>query len=368
MQKNKKFYFFIGTTTELIKVAPVMAELEKRHHKYKIITSGQTKIKFDELSFLIKKKKADIALGEKKNKSSIFLFLLWSILTILKTPQLKEEFKQFDKKKTYFIVHGDPVSSLIGAIMAKIYGLKLIHIESGLRSFNFLEPFPEEICRVAISHLTDFHFAPNNWSLKNLEKVNGKKFNTHENTMFDGYKRISKIKNFSRPIKSLKKEYFVLIVHRQEHVIFGKEKSKELIEYILNFTNKNLCCVFITHAATANFLHSVNFKLSKNREKEVIFMPRLRYIDFVKLLENSQFIITDGGTNQEEAYYIGLPCLLLRNYTERIEGLRKNVVLSKENKKIIKNFINNYKKYRKNRLLSKKSPSKILVDTLLKEE
>lgn len=356
---SKKIYFFIGTTTELIKLAPIMAELEKRKIKYKVITSGQTKVKFEELAFLIKKSKADIMLGEKANKSSIIKFIIWSVLTIFKTPVLRREFKDSNSQNTYFIVHGDPVSSLIGAIVAKLYGLKLVHIESGLRSFNYLEPFPEEICRQIISKLSDYHFAPNSWALNNLKHTGGQKINTFENTMFESYVKIPKKKRL------YKNKYFVLIVHRQEHVIFDKDKSKELIEFIFKNIPPNMKCVFIRHATTANFLESVGFKISPRLKNKIIYSSRMKYVDFVNLIRNSEFLITDGGSNQEEAYYMGLPCLLVRNYTERIEGLGENVVLSKNNKKIIKDFMSDYQKYKRKEIRYKKRPSKIVVERLM---
>ncbi len=356
----KSIYFFIGTTTELIKLAPVIRELEKRKIKFKIITSGQTKVKFEELSFLIGSKKADISLGEKVNRSSIFIFLFWSILTIFKTPTLKKEFEGKNFDNSYFIVHGDPVSSLIGAIIAKIYGLRLVHIESGLRSFNYLEPFPEEITRQIISKLADIHFAPNDWSIKNLSHAKGEKINTFQNTMFEDYLLVPK------RARKYKDKYFVLVVHRQEHVIFEKEKSKELIEFIIKNIGTGMKCIFVTHATTNKFLESVNFKLPQNTKDKVVFTSRLKYIEFVNLVRNSEFLITDGGSNQEEVYYMGLPCLLLRNYTERIEGLGENVVLSKGNKKVIKSFMKNYKAYRRKKLMVKTRPSKIIVDYLVK--
>lgn len=363
---KRKIYFFVGTTTELIKLAPIIKELEKRQIKFKIITSGQTKVNFEELAFLINKKKADISLGEKQNRSSVIMFFFWSIYTIFKTPALKNEFKGLNKNNSYFIVHGDPVSSLIGAIIAKIYGLTLVHIESGLRSFNFLEPFPEEICRVIISKIADIHFCPNEWSIKNLSKEKGLKINTKQNTMIEScFSVLTKFKNLKIDLKVTNKKYFVLIVHRQEHVVFGKEKSRELIEHIIKNIPKNMKCVFITHATTMDFLNSVGFKLSEEDKKKVIFAPRLKYIEFVNLMNRSAFLITDGGSNQEEAYYMGLPCLLVRNYTERIEGLNDNVVLSKSNKRVISEFMKNYKKYIRSKIILIQKPSKIIVDTLV---
>src|SRR5579864_6166116 len=91
---NKKIYFFIGTTTELIKLAPIICELEKRKINFKVITSGQTKVKFDELESIIKKRNADISMGEKTNRSSVSKFVFWAILTFFKSPSLKEEFRQ----------------------------------------------------------------------------------------------------------------------------------------------------------------------------------------------------------------------------------------------------------------------------------
>lgn len=361
---SKRFYFFIGTTTELIKLAPIISEMEKRKLDFKIITSGQTKVNFDELSKIIKKKKADIELEAKTNKSSLFKFFIWSVLVFFRISSLRKEFKKSKKKDLYLIVHGDPVSSLIGAVTAKLYGLKLVHVESGLRSFNFLEPFPEEICRVLISKMTDFSFCPNKWSLRNLKKSRGIKINTFQNTMIESYYgTTSKKRLFDEKLKLGGKKYFILIVHRQEHVVFDKEGSKKLIKHILNNSPRDMTCVFITHSLTSDFLKSVNLK-SEIRENKIKFASRLRYKEFVSLLDNAEFIITDGGSNQEEAYYIGLPCLLLRSHTERIEGLNSNVVLSKGKKKVIAEFMKNYKKYRKAKIKIDKSPSKIIVDTL----
>ncbi len=363
---NKKIYFFVGTTTELIKLSPIIKELEKRGINFKIITSGQTKVNFGELSSIIKRKKSDIELGEKTDKSSVSKFFLWSLLALLRSLSLKKEFNRLNSKNSYLIVHGDPVSSLIGALIAKFYGLKLVHIESGLRSFNFLEPFPEEICRVLISKMADIHFCPNEWSTNNLKGESGDKINTFQNTLIESYlKTTTKKKLFEKELRIGDKKYFVLIVHRQEHVIFAKEESQKLIKYILDNSPENLTCVFVTHALTSNFLESVKFRIGVHKDK-VKFVSRLHYIEFVSLLDHAEFLITDGGSNQEEAYYMGLPCLLLRNYTERIEGLNENVVLSKNKKSIVKLFMKNYKKYRKGKIKINKRPSNIIVDYLQK--
>ncbi len=363
---SKKIYFFVGTTTELIKLAPTMKELESRKVSYKVITSGQTKVSFEELQFLINKSEADIKLDEKTDKSSLFLFGFWFLKTLFKIPFLNKEFSRLNKKNSYFVVHGDPVSSLLGALLARYYGLNLVHVESGLRSFSYLEPFPEELCRMIISRLADIHFCPNQWSVDNLAGVSGVKINTYQNTQIESYLSALKKNKLNKNLsKVTKQKYFVMILHRQEHVIFGKEDSKKLIKYIFNNFGKNLHCVFITHATTLNFLKSTNFKLRNNLNKKINFVPRLSYLDFINLMSNSEFIVTDGGSNQEEAYYMGLPCLILRNRSERIEGLGKNSILSQGKMSTVKAFLNNYKNYRQTAVKISVRPSKIVVDYLL---
>lgn len=363
---RKKIYFFIGTTAELLKLFPVIRELERRDVDFKIITSGQTRVNFEETSNWIKKTKADIALPPKKNQSSIIFFIMWIIKTFFKAPILLfREFKNIDRPNSFFIIHGDTVSSLIGAILARFYNLKIIHIESGLRSFNFWEPFPEEITRVAISKFADVHFCPNEWSLNNLRNTPGEKIDTFKNTFFESYLAASKKDAKLKIGKVVKGKYFVFVLHRQEHIIFKKRENLKMVRFVVDNVPSNINCVFIKHATTSKFLKSVNQDFLKRNKKRMIFLPRLPYSSFVGLLKNAEFLVTDGGGNQEEAYYMGLPCLLLRNYTERPEGLGENVVLGKNNFKIITPFLRNYGNFKRKAVFMKVRPSKIIVDYLL---
>lgn len=367
MKKNKHFYIFVGTTAELIKLAPVIKELKRRRIRFKLITSGQNEILFDELRGITGPLNVDIAFAGKGEKSSIFNFALWSVKTFFACLfSLQKEFRGLNKKNSYFIVHGDTVSSLLGALVASIYKLKLVHIESGLRSFNFLEPFPEEISRYIVSRLADIHFCPNEWAVNNLNGYKGEKIDTYQNTLIESFWMAMNSKKTSQGSIDLKYRYFVLVAHRQEHVIFRKEWIKELLQFVLKNSDKDLKCVFIMHPLTSSLLKSEDV-LSKKIKNKVIPVPRLPYIQFVKLLSGAEYLVTDGGSNQEEAYYLGLPCLILRRRTERIEGLGKNAVLSKGQVKMIKRFLKDYKKYRSGKTYPKRTPSRIIVDYLTGE-
>lgn len=363
--KHKKIYFFMGTIAEFIKLAPIMKELKKRDIPFKIITSGQNSIKFDDLKKYTGQLKVDIAMKEKTNKSSMLQFIWWNIKTIFVSLFIfGKEFKGLNKDNSYFFVHGDTISSLLGSLIAKRYGLKLVHIESGLRSFNFFEPFPEEICRYINIHLADVLFCPTEWAFNNIKGLRGERVNTGQNTMIEPClwainqpKKIDYKKKFNK--------YYIIIMHRQEHVYFQKEWTRNILDFIINNAPKDLNCIFIMHALTSRFLESERLNMNDDVSKRLILLPSLPYVDFMNLMSNAEFIATDGCTNQEEAYYMGLPMLALRNLTERVEGLKENVIISKSSKKLIKNFLKEYKKFERPKIKINKRPSKLIVDYLL---
>ena len=362
---NKHVYFFIGTTAELIKLAPVIKEAQKRKIKYKIISSGQGELLKGEFSGYLRNFEVNIAFPKKSKKSSVLMFAFWALRTLIYSYfSLRKEFKDLNKENSLFIVHGDTISSLIGAVIASAYGLKLVHVESGLRSFNFLEPFPEELSRYIISQLAEIHFCPNEWSLNNLNNTKGVKINTLNNTLIETFywamNRKEKLNKTYKP----RGKYFVLIMHRQEHVIFGKKISAQIIKLILKDSKRNLSCVLMTYATSLNFLNAYGLNL-RQTGRNVFLTPRQSYEDFMKLLSNAEYICTDGGSNQEELYYMGKPCLLLRRFTERKEGLGKNVVLSKLNEKVIEDFLTNYKKYKRDSVHFRTRPSKIILNYLV---
>lgn len=367
---NKNIYFFIGTTAELIKLAPVIKELLKRKVNFKIISSNQNVLFSNELKPLLGKLKIHYK-GMLKPyglplKNEYFRFFVWTIKILVNfILYFRNEFKILNKKNTFVIVHGDTVSSLIGTIAAKFNRVKLIHIESGLRSYNFLEPFPEELCRYFVSKFADIHFCPNSWAVNNLKKGKGKKINTLNNTLIETLNVISKTKLIIKDFIPNRK-FFILVLHRQEHMLLKKNLTKKYLEILTQYSNKNLACVLVLHKLTENFINK-EFLIEKMRNHGNIFLvPRLPYAHFIKLMKKAEFIATDGGSNQEEAYYLGKPCLILRNVTERIEGLGKNAILSCGDENIIRDFLKNYKKYKKAPINIGAPPSRIIVDNLLK--
>lgn len=359
-REYKRFYFFIGTVAEFGKLTPVFHELENRKIDYKIIESGQNNINYRDFRGYVQKNKSDVLIYKKKDKSSILIFSFWAITALtLGIIKLKKEFKGLNKSNSYFIVHGDTVTSVIGSLIAKFYNLKLVHIEAGYRSGNLLEPFPEEFCTRINDYLADIMFAPTNWALKNLKKYSGVKISTIHNTNIDSFWNIFRKKLSSNLLRY--KKFYILIMHRQEHVLFKKDWSKKVMELVIKNAPTDLTCLLQNHPLTVQIIKGMKLKEVEDKVKLIPFLP---YSDFLKLVEKSEFVATDSATLQQEAFYMGKPLLALKDFSVQSEGIGTNTVLSGSNEKVIKSFLKNYKQYSQTYIKPKKSPAKIIVDYL----
>lgn len=362
----KNIYFFIGTTAELIKVMPVIEQLKAIGIPFKIISSGQNNLNLKELESVFGQIKVDIVFNQKKgnHRTSTRNFLNWSLHTFVDALLgLRKEFRGLKKEQTFLIVHGDTVSSAIGAIIGKLYGLTVVHIESGLRSFDYLEPFPEEICRHLVSILSDVHFCPNSWAVKNLKQTSGKKINTKKNIVIESLFKSLTVTSKSMMPKSLQKhKYFMFMMHRQEHMLFHKNKNKKIIETVLNSIPNGMKCVIILHSLTEEFLKKQHILTQIKNDPRIISIPRQPYPIFSRIMNECEFMITDGGSTQEEAYYLGKPCLIIRNKTERIEGINENAQMANGNLSVIKTFMKDYKSYKRKKVKLLPKPSDFVVN------
>lgn len=363
-KSNKTYYFFIGTEAELIKLFPILKEFEKHKLPYKLIASGQNNISKSVLMGLLNQKTKLLVLFEGKIMQTALGLLFWFIKTFIRSVgKLQSEFKNIDKKNTLLIVHGDTVSTVMGAMLGKWFGLKMAHVEAGLRSYNYLHPFPEEIDRVITSQFADIHLCPNEWAVNNIKNKRGIKINTFQNTLLDSLNLVINTNIQPKIMEKVKKQkYFLFIMHRQEN-LFNDALVDLLINTVTEHANK-MKCIFVMHAPTIVVLEKKNLMKKLKANKNIILSERLSYIEFMKVLNGCEFIVTDGGSNQEESYYFGKPCLILRSATERIEGLEENVVLSKNNFSIIKEFFDGYKNYERKPIKVKVKPSEIIVKAL----
>lgn len=361
MNNQNKIYIFIGTTAEFIKLMPVMNSLSKNKVSYEVISSGQNDIVDSHIWNLVSHNKTpNHILNPSFIKQTPLGLLKWFIKTFFIGIKRFKKLKSLEHKNWVF-VHGDTISTLLGALLAKIYGFKVCHIEAGLRSFNYLKPFPEEICRVFVSRLADIAVCPNDWALNNLNKRKYPKINTLANTLFDAVLTAKTANSNSEFGQKLPSKFFLLVMHRQENLL-DKDFFNRMIELVLKEADQRNC-VFILHSPTKKVLEGSVLYQKLLNHKNILLLPRQEFPEFIKLIDKAEFLLTDGGSNQEESYYLGKPCLVLRKETERIEGLNHNVLLSEKNFVVIQKFLENPELYQKEPVRIDVAPS----DTAIKE-
>ncbi|MDR0462748.1 MAG: UDP-N-acetylglucosamine 2-epimerase [Pseudomonadales bacterium] len=360
----KNYYFFVGTQAELIKLFPVIKIFQDKGINFTLIASGQNNLRDDELFSLLKLEEKTIFLSTEKITKTTLGLLWWWLKTFCHGWLFLRKTDFAREKNKILIIHGDTISTVMGAFFGKIFGAKVAHIEAGLRSFNWLSPFPEEIDRVITSRLVDLHFCPNEWAVNNLSKIKGKKINTGNNTLLDSLHWALKIKTKTSLSKKIDgHKFFILVLHRQENLA-NLKLVQNVIELAKKRTINEMRCIFILHENTKYVLQKNQLLSEIKKEKNIILTGRLAYTELMQLMEKAEFIITDGGSNQEESYYFGIPCCILRKKTERTEGLKHNVLLSNNDLMKINDFCDNYSRWRKKPIMQKISPSEIIYKEL----
>ena len=293
MVTKTKYAIVCGTRPEILKIAPIIRELKKKNIDYKVYFTSQHfsyemgKGFFDELNIN--------PIKTYKKPFNTVNVIEW-IKTNLKRDNIN-----------CVIVHGDTLSTLTGTLAAVSENIPIAHIEAGLRSFDYKEPFPEEYIRTMVDSVSTYLFCPTKDSAKNLPTKNKKIYITG-NTIIDLLK--------SKKIKKHTEKQILVTSHRRENwdriqdICSGiKTLSEKMPDY--NF-------VFVRHA---------NKKLGKKITKcfkntDIKIIPPLPYDKFIKLVAMSSFIVTDSGGMIEEASYFDIPLAIIREKTERMEAIQ----------------------------------------------
>jgi len=324
---NPKILCVVGTRSDLIKIASFLRELKKDKWAETILVfTGQhydyemSQIFFQNLD--ISKPKYNLKVG-----SGSHAFQTGKIIERLEPILIKE-------KPNLVIVVGDVNSTLAGALTATKLHIPIVHIESGLRSFDML--MPEEINRKLTDHISNFLFATEPSGVKNLlrEGISKNKIFLVGNTAIDILKDLLPKIRKSKILKELKlkdKDYGVLTLHRPENVD-NPELFKQLLDILTNVQEK-IKIIFPIHPRTKKILE----KLEGYNLSNVEIIKPLGYLDFLALVLHSKFVLTDSGGIQEETTFLKIPCLTLRKNTERpiTITLGSNILCDSNKKKIL---------------------------------
>lgn len=223
-----------------------------------------------------------------------------------------------EEKPSAVIVYGDTNSTLAGALAASKLHIPIAHIEAGLRSYN--KHMPEEINRLLTDHVSDILLCPTKTSVENLKKEGICKEVHHVgDIMWDAalyaMERIKTQTTLNENLSFLPKNFAFMTIHRAEST-----KNYEILEKIIDFSEKfskdnNIKVVFSIHPRTKKLLKEHGNQLSTN----FIAVDPLSYFETQYCLSKADFVLTDSGGLQKEAYFHRVPCITLRNETEWVE-------------------------------------------------
>ena len=334
----KKILFIFGTRPEAIKLAPLILEFKKQKNFITkvCITSQHREMLEQVINFFQLPVDYDLSIME-HNQS---LFKISSKII----ERIEPVFEEFQPDLIF--VQGDASSAFLSALAGFYKKIKIVHIEAGLRSYNKYSPFPEEINRVLISHIADYHFAPTKKAKENLLKEGIKENiwvvgNTVIDALFLALKIVKnsevQYKNFFKFLDFNKK--IVLVTgHRRES--FG-EPFRQICLALKELAEKFKDEIEIVYPVHLNpNVRKPVFEILYG-QKNIHLIEPLSYPYLVWLLEKSYFVLTDSGGIQEEAPSLGKPVLVMREVTERIEGIKaetaKLVGVKKES--IVKNSV-----------------------------
>jgi UDP-N-acetylglucosamine 2-epimerase (non-hydrolysing) len=307
-----KNVIILGTRPEIIKMAPVIRELERREREYFILHTGQhysyklDRVFFDQLKLPPPKYNLEVGSGSPAEQTAKILIGVEKIL--------KEE------NPDIALVEGDTNSVLAGALAASKLHIKVGHIEAGLRSYD--RNMPEEINRVLADHCSELLFAPTEQAKTILqgEGVPEENIFVTGNTIVDAiYQNMGKIREQNNVLNTLKltpEEYFLVTLHRQENVD-NPARYTSILEGLSNIAAKyHMSMVYPIHPRSRKMMNK--FKL---RPKDMRLVDPLDYLSFLHLESQAKLILTDSGGVQEEACVLGVPCVTLRDNTERPETI-----------------------------------------------
>lgn len=308
----KKVMLVFGTRPEAIKMCPLVKELKTRDNiDVKVCVTGQHKEMLQQVLDCFEVV-PDYNLEIMKEKQTLF-DITTNIISKIK-PVLEKE------KPDVVLVHGDTTTTFVTALCAFYMQIPVGHVEAGLRTYNLYSPYPEEFNRQATGIIAKYHFAPTEKAKQNLLNEGKDKNSIYitGNTAIDALKTTVKKDYYNEIFDWVGNDRLIMLTaHRRENL----GKPLENIFNAVNRISKEYNDIKIVYPVHKNpIIREIASKIFAGNEKIKLIEP-LEVLDFHNFLAKSYLILTDSGGIQEEAPSLGKPVLVLRDTTERPEGI-----------------------------------------------
>lgn len=302
----------VGARPNFMKIAPIIHEIKKRQNNsveidFRLIHTGQHYDKnmsqtfFDDLNIPMPNVNFGIGSGSQGYQAGNIMIEYEKIIN--------------NQRPHIVIVVGDVTSTMACTIVAKKEGIKVAHVEGGIRSFDL--KMPEEINRMVTDSISDYFFTTSKVANENLRKsgIEDNRILFVGNTMIDTL--LKNESKFRKPslwdeFKLNPKTYIVMTMHRPRNVD-NENKLKDFIKAITNVVKEHLI-IFPAHPRTASILNKLDIEIDNLK-----IVPPMGYLEFGYMIKHAEGVITDSGGITEETTVLGIPCITLRDNTERPE-------------------------------------------------
>lgn len=314
-----------GTRPEAIKLAPLVLALEKdsRFEPITVVTAQHREMLDQVLELFGIQPDVDLNLMEQDQSLAQLTASIFESLD----PVLA------NYAPHWLLVQGDTTTVMVAALAAYYRRIRVGHVEAGLRTGDKWQPFPEEINRRVASVVADLHFAPTQWARQNLlkEGISNQHIKVTGNTIIDALQRITDLPVPPEIEKLLEekriapagKQLILVTAHRRENFGDPLRRICNALAEIAHRYSGQVEIIYPVHL-NPNVRGPVTEMLGNIAN--ITLLPPLDYYPLVHLLKNAHLILTDSGGIQEEATGVGVPCLVLREVTERPEGVEAGVL------------------------------------------
>jgi UDP-N-acetylglucosamine 2-epimerase (non-hydrolysing) len=350
-----------GTTGELIKLAPVLLRLDGRGHEYVLTTTGQQVEQIPSFLEQFGLRQPDLWFARGAGRRDLRVngdipgWFAAVARSFLRHRQALRRSLSIGTGRPLVLVHGDTMTTVLGAGMGRSLHVPVAHVEGGLRSYDLRHPFPEELNRRLASVLSRIDYAPGPWAAGNLR---GDVVDTGSNTIRDS---LELVPSGEPPFPLPPPPFGIVSLHRFE-LLNSRRLLSETVELLADAARRTPL-LWVDHPVTSAALARSGLERHFD-DTRLVRVPRLRFFDFIRVERRSAFIVTDSGGSQEESFYLDLPCLVHRVRTERREGLGENAVLSGLSADALRGFLADPARFRRRTPLPTESPSDVIVADL----
>jgi UDP-N-acetylglucosamine 2-epimerase (non-hydrolysing) len=320
-EARRQLVFVVGTRAQLIKVAPVVVACERAGLPSWLLMTGQHHETMQDLVDEFGIHSPQLEALPSKEHATVRSLLRWLPAAFMGVRRRLRGIASTGGRMDV-LVHGDTLSTVVGAMAGRRSGARVVHLESGLTSGRLFDPFPEELCRRLVFRLADIAMCPNAQAAGYMRAHHrAVVVDTGGNTIVDAVA----LSGASPADRDREHPYVVASLHRFQN-LYDTSRLRDLVALVRSVAAHHPVH-FVLHPATRKRLAKEGLLETLSATAGVRLSPRLGYREFLQLAARAACVLTDGGSNQEELAALGVPTIVMRERTERPDGLGANAIM-----------------------------------------